>query len=60
MGGAMAHMPTKFEVTVVVEPQQPKELFEFMMSYRESFGMNVIPLGPNAGKEVIKAIKTIT
>ena len=47
----------KFEVTVVVEPQQPKELFEFMMSYRESFGMNVIPLGPNAGKEVIKAIK---
>ncbi|MAU39283.1 MAG: phosphatidylinositol mannoside acyltransferase [Actinobacteria bacterium] len=48
----------KFEVTVVVEPQQPKELFEFMMSYRESFGMNVIPLGPNAGKEVIKAIKS--
>ena len=47
----------KFEVTVVVEPQQPKELFEFMISYRESFGMNVIPLGPNAGKEVIKAIK---
>ena len=48
----------KFEVTVVVEPQQPKELFEFMMSYRESFGMNVIPLGPNAGKKVIKAIKS--
>ena len=47
----------KFEVTVVVEPQQLKELFEFMISYRESFGMNVIPLGPNAGKEVIKAIK---
>jgi len=48
----------KFEVTVVVEPQQPKELFEFMVSYRKSFGMNVIPLGPNAGKEVIKAIKS--
>ncbi len=47
----------KFEVTVVVEPQQPKELFEFMMSYRESFGMNVIPLGSDAGKKVIKAIK---
>ena len=47
----------KYEVTVVVEPQQPKELFEFMVSYRESFGMNVIPLGPNAGKEVIRAIK---
>ena len=40
-----------------MEPQQPKELFEFMISYRESFGMNVIPLVPNAGKEVIKAIK---
>lgn len=46
-----------FEVTVVVEPQQPEELFQFMISYRESFGMNVIPLGPNAGQKVIKAIK---
>jgi|TARA_B100001094_G_scaffold194835_1_gene188767 KDO2-lipid IV(A) lauroyltransferase len=46
-----------FEVTVVVEPQQPEELFEFMIRYRESFGMNVIPLGPNAGKKVIKAIR---
>ncbi len=46
-----------YEVTVVVEPQRPKELFEFMVDYRESFGMNVIPLGPNAGKGVINALK---
>jgi KDO2-lipid IV(A) lauroyltransferase len=46
-----------YEVTVVVEPQEPKELFDFMVKYRESFGMNVVPLGANAGKEVINAIK---
>ena len=46
-----------YEVTVVVEPQKPKELFDFMLKYRESFGMNVVPLGPNAGKKVISAIK---
>lgn len=46
-----------YEVTVVVEPQRPKELFDFMLKYRESFGMNVVPLGPNAGKKVINAIK---
>lgn len=47
----------KYEVTVVVEPQNPPELFQFMVEYRQAFGMNVIPLGPNAGKQVIKALK---
>jgi len=47
----------KYEVTVVVEEQDPPELFEFLMKYRKAFGMNVVPLGPNAGKEVIKALK---
>ena len=46
-----------YEVSVVVEPQKPRELFDFMVKYRESFGMNVIPLGPEAGKAVINAIK---
>ena len=47
----------KYEVTVVVEEQAPPELFEFLIKYRKAFGMNVVPLGPNAGKEVIKALK---
>ena len=46
-----------YEVSVVVEPQKPRELFDFMVKYRESFGMNVIPLGPEAGKAVINAIR---
>ena len=47
----------KYEVSVVVEEQSPPELFQFMREYRQRFGMNVIPLGPNAGKEVINALK---
>ena len=47
----------KYQVTVVVEEQSPPELFQFLMKYRQSFGMNVIPLGPNAGRQVIKALK---
>ena len=47
----------QYQVTVVVEEQDPPELFQFLMKYRQAFGMNVIPLGPNAGKEVIQALK---
>ena len=47
----------KYQVSVVVEEQNPPELFQFLMKYRQDFGMNVIPLGPNAGKQVIKALK---
>jgi len=46
-----------YEVTVVVEPIDPPELFEWMASFRESFGMHVVPLGPDVGSTVIKALK---
>lgn len=46
-----------YEVTVVVEPQNPPELFEWMIEYREAFGMHVIPLGPDAAPAVMKALK---
>ena len=46
-----------YEVTVVVEPQSPPELFEWMVRFRESFGMHVVPLGPDVASRVIKALK---
>lgn len=44
-------------VTVVVEPVEPPELFEFFAEFRRELGMNIVPLGPNAGSEVLRAIK---
>lgn len=46
----------KHRVTVVVEHLDPPELFEWFAALRESFGMNVIPLGPGAGSAVANAI----
>lgn len=46
-----------YEVTVVVEPQNPPELFELMVDYRRKFGMNVVPLGPDVAGIVTKALK---
>jgi KDO2-lipid IV(A) lauroyltransferase len=44
-------------VTAVVEPLEPPEVFEWFVSFRESLGMNIVPLGPDAGREVVAAIK---
>jgi KDO2-lipid IV(A) lauroyltransferase len=44
-------------LTAVVEPLEPPELFEWFVSFRRSLGMNVVPLGPLAGSEVVRAIK---
>ena len=44
-------------MTVIVEPLQPPELFEWFAELRRSLGMNVVPLGPDAGTEVLKALR---
>lgn len=44
-------------VTAVVEPLEPPELFEWFVSFRESLGMEIVPLGPSAGTAVSKAVK---
>lgn len=44
-------------LTVVVEVLEPPELFEWFADMRRSFGMNVVPLGPQAGGEVMRALK---
>jgi KDO2-lipid IV(A) lauroyltransferase len=44
-------------VTVVVEPLDPPELFDWFADLRRGFGMHVVPLGPSAGPEVLRALR---
>ncbi|HSJ91545.1 MAG TPA: phosphatidylinositol mannoside acyltransferase, partial [Ilumatobacter sp.] len=44
-------------LTVVVEEIDPPELFEWFTDLRRDLGMNVVALGPSAGKEVLAALK---
>jgi len=45
------------KLTVVVEPLEPPELFEWFAELRQDLGMNVVPLGPKAGSAVLKALR---
>jgi KDO2-lipid IV(A) lauroyltransferase len=44
-------------LTVVVEAIEPPELFEWFTDLRSHLGMNVVPLGASAGREVLAALK---
>jgi len=44
-------------ITVVVEPIEPPELFEWFVSFRRSLGMTVVPVGPEAGRAVVRALQ---
>lgn len=44
-------------MTVIVEPLQPPELFEWFAELRRSLGMNVVPLGPEAAPAVLSALR---
>jgi len=43
-------------VSAVVEPLEPPELFEWFKRSRNALGVNIIPLGADAGPQVLKAI----
>jgi lauroyl/myristoyl acyltransferase len=45
------------KMTVVVEPLEPPELFEWFVDLRKDLGMTVVPLGPKAGGAVLKALR---
>jgi lauroyl/myristoyl acyltransferase len=47
----------KNPMTVVVEMLDPPELFEWFVDLRRSFGMHVVPLGPDAAGAVVRALK---
>lgn len=44
-------------LTVVVESLEPPDVYEWFVSLREALGMNVVPLGPRAGTEVLQALR---
>lgn len=44
-------------VTAVVEVVDPPELAEWFLSFRRSIGINVVPLGPSAGTESMRALR---
>jgi lauroyl/myristoyl acyltransferase len=46
-----------YTVTVVAEPVEPPELFDWFVETRARLGMRVIPLGPSAGTEVLEALR---
>jgi lauroyl/myristoyl acyltransferase len=43
--------------TVVVEPVEPPELFEWFARVRAEAGMEVVPLGPDAGTSIARALR---
>ena len=43
--------------TVVAEMVEPPELFEWFTATREALGMTVVPLGPQAGTAVLRALR---
>ncbi|MEZ5136177.1 MAG: hypothetical protein R2699_14260 [Acidimicrobiales bacterium] len=45
-----------FDVTAVVEPLEPPDLFDFFTAFREELGMHIVALGPDAGAAVLRAI----
>ena len=45
------------EVTAVVERLEPEEVFDWFEQLRRSYGVNVVPLGPEAAAELAAAVK---
>ena len=44
-------------LTVVAEPVEPPELYEWFAGVRRALGMNVVQLGPEAGTAVLQALR---
>lgn len=45
-----------YNVSVVVEPVEPPELFDWFAAHRRAIGLDVIPLGPDTGQQVVTAL----
>ncbi len=46
-----------YPLVLVVEPIQPPELLELISDIRRAHGLEVLPLGPEAGRAVLRALK---
>jgi KDO2-lipid IV(A) lauroyltransferase len=47
----------RYKATVVVEPLQPPELFEWFTDLRTNLGMNVVPLGDGVATTILHALR---
>lgn len=47
----------QFPVTAVVERLEPPALFEWFRDFRSRMGVHIVPLGPDAAREVTRALK---
>jgi KDO2-lipid IV(A) lauroyltransferase len=56
-GGFWLTRVKQVPVSVVVEPLEPPEMFEWFAAFREALGLHVIALGPSAGTRVLQALK---
>jgi phosphatidylinositol dimannoside acyltransferase len=45
-----------YDITVVAEPVEPPELFEWFAAERRALGMEVVALGPDATSAVLRAV----
>jgi KDO2-lipid IV(A) lauroyltransferase len=46
-----------YKATVVVEPLEPPELFEWFARFRSQLGVDVVPLGPAAGGALLRVLR---
>jgi KDO2-lipid IV(A) lauroyltransferase len=46
-----------YKMTVVVEPIEPPELFEWFAELRQKLGMTIAPLGPGVAGTILKALR---
>lgn len=44
-------------ITAVVERLEPAELYDWFVDFRNRIGIHVVPTGPDAGKQVLRALK---
>ena len=46
-----------YPLTVVVEPLEPPELFDWFVELRQAAGMSVVPLGRRAGPAILRTLR---
>ncbi len=47
----------KRPITVVVEALEPRDVYDWFVDLRESFGMHVVPVGPKVAGQVLGALR---
>ena len=55
-GGAWLGVHGGYRMTMVAEPVEPPELFEWFSAQRRELGLTVVPLGPSSGSAVLRAL----